>query len=83
MSCGCCDCLSGAGPHVAVANRPGLSALRYRIGTHGSFLEDMIRRLTIPVEGEVGKFSLHALTTRESDDPAIAFSTPGRWSATC
>ena len=73
MSCGCCACLSGAGPHIPVQNRPGLSALRYRIGTHGSFLEDMIRRLTIPVEGDVTNFSLHALTTRETDDPAIAF----------
>jgi len=73
MSCACCSCLSGAGPHLAVENRPGLSALRYRIGTHGSLLEDMIRRLTIPIEGDVANFSLHALTTRETDDPAIAF----------
>jgi hypothetical protein len=73
MNCGCCACLSGAGPHLAVENRPGLSALRYRIGTHGSFLEDMIRRLTVPVEGDPKHFSLHALTTRETDDPAVAF----------
>jgi predicted phage baseplate assembly protein len=71
-TCGCCACLSGAGTHVEVANRPGLAALRYRIGTHGSFLDAMIRRLTIPASGDVADYSLHALTTRETDDPAIA-----------
>jgi hypothetical protein len=71
-ACGCCACLS-AGPHLAVANRPGLEALRYRIGTHPDFLEAMIRRLTIPASGEIDPYSLHALTTRESDDPSIAF----------
>src|SRR6476619_5751464 len=71
--CGCCACLSGAGAQVEVENRPGLSALSYRIGSHASFFESMIRRLTIPAVGEVGSYSLHALTTREPDDPAIAF----------
>lgn len=71
--CGCCACLSGAGAHVEVANRPGLSALRYRIGTHATFLDAMIRRLTIPADGVMSGYSLHELTTRESDDPAIAF----------
>lgn len=70
--CGCCACLSGAGAHVEVANRPGLSALRYRVGTHASFLDAMIRRLTIPADGVLANYSLHALTTRETDDPAIA-----------
>lgn len=64
--CGCCACLAGAGEPVAIINRPGLSALGYRVGTYGSFLDAMIRRLTIPVS------SLHGLTTREEDDPAIA-----------
>ncbi|HEU4886813.1 MAG TPA: putative baseplate assembly protein [Thermoanaerobaculia bacterium] len=71
--CGCCACLSGAGSHVEVANRPGLSALRYRVGTHATFFEAMIRRLTIPGDGVMSNYSLHGLTTRESDDPAIAF----------
>ena len=60
--CGCCACLS-AGPHLGVANRPGLEALRYRIGTHGDFLDAMIRRLTIPANGAIDPYSLHALTT--------------------
>jgi len=71
MNCGCCACLAG-GPRHDVANRPGLSALHYRVGTHGTFLEAMIRRLTNPVDGLPAGYSLHALTTRESDDPAIA-----------
>ena len=65
-SCGCCACLAGAGDHVDVANRPGLSALGYRIGTYGSFLDAMIRRLTIPVTGPTTGYSLHGLTTREA-----------------
>ncbi len=71
--CGCCACLSGAGAHVEVANRPGLSTLHYRIGTHATFLDAMIRRLTIPADGVMSGYSLHELTTRESDDPAVAF----------
>jgi hypothetical protein len=57
-----------------VFNRPGLSAIRYRAGTYAAFRDAMIRRLTVPVKaGENGAaYSLHALTTREPDDPAIA-----------
>lgn len=70
QGCGCCACLTEVGPHLPV-NRPGLSMLRYRAGTHASMLEAMIRRLTIPtVPG--APYSLHGLTTREHDDPAIA-----------
>ena len=72
-SCGCCACLAGAGGHQAIFNRPGLSALHYRVGTHQTFFDAMIRRLTIPASGDVAGYSLHALTTREADDPAIAF----------
>lgn len=73
MSCGCCACLTGAGQHPPVFNRPGLSAIHYRIGTHRTFLEAMIRRLTVPVmDGGTTPYSLHRLTTRETDDPAIA-----------
>jgi predicted phage baseplate assembly protein len=46
--------------------------LHYRVGTHGTFLETMIRRLTNPVDGPATGYSLHKLTTRETDDPAIA-----------
>jgi Baseplate J-like protein len=62
MSCGCCECLSGATLAPSTYNRPGLSRITRRIGTYGSFLDTMIARLA----------SLPALTTREADDPAIA-----------
>jgi hypothetical protein len=73
-SCGCCACLSGAGQTVDSFNRPGLSAIRYRAGTHSTFYDAMIRRLTVPVKPDPNDptYSLHALTTREPDDPAIA-----------
>jgi Baseplate J-like protein len=78
MSCGCgcgcdacqrCDCCQGTHaitPEV-IDNRPGLSALRYRVGTHGAFLETMKARLSsqdFP--------ALARLTTRETNDASIA-----------
>ncbi|HVG25213.1 MAG TPA: hypothetical protein VND45_13735, partial [Thermoanaerobaculia bacterium] len=70
--CGCCACLAGAGEHPPVYNRPGLGALRYRIGTHRTFFDAMLRRLTVPVLDDGEPYSLHRLSTRESDDPSIA-----------
>ncbi len=69
--CGCCACLAGAGERRPIFNRPGLGAIRYRIGTHATFLDAMLRRLTVSIDGKT-PYSLHELTTRESDDPAIA-----------
>jgi len=62
-SCGCCACLDDAGEHLGAMNRPGLSAIHYRAGTYGTFLDAMVRGLPGAVE---------ALTTREPDDPAMA-----------
>jgi hypothetical protein len=64
--CGCCEGTDIATP-LSTANRPGLSKLRYRIGTHGDFLETMLAMLSSSDYPE-----LAALTTRESDDPSIA-----------
>src|SRR4051812_16874125 len=74
ISCGCCACLSGAGHVVDIANRPGLSAIQYRVGTYGSFFDAMTRRLTVSFdENSPGApYPLRALRTRESDDPAVA-----------
>ncbi|MUL34952.1 putative baseplate assembly protein [Gloeocapsopsis dulcis] len=83
--CGCCEGIEKLTP-IANSNRPGLSALSYRVGTHGSFLETMKAALSslaleIPVEelDEQGKPKapkkinpLTNLQTRVSDDPAIA-----------
>ena len=52
QTCGCCEGVEPVTPEPT-ANRPGLDALRYRIGTHATFLETMIARLgtmTIPVD---------------------------------
>jgi hypothetical protein len=80
--CGCC-----AGTEVATpketANRPGLSALAYRVGTHAAFLETMKARLSnlaleIPIFDEHGQpdknriYPLQDLKTRDASDPAIA-----------
>jgi hypothetical protein len=70
---------------MTTANRPGLDALAYRVGAHATFLETMKARLSgfwldVPREefGPDGRrlvdriYPLRGLTTRESDDPAIA-----------
>jgi hypothetical protein len=44
-TCGCCEGIQILTPQSRV-NRPGLSALNYRVGTHGAFLETMKARLT-------------------------------------
>src|SRR5262245_9821201 len=62
--CGCCQGVEKLTP-ASVENLPGLSALAYRVGTHGSFKTTMQASLS----GEAG---LRGLTTREDDDPAIA-----------
>lgn len=72
MNCGCCACLTDAGPHLAAGNRPGLTTLDGRVATYDSMFAAMQRRLTASITGEEND-SLHALKTREADDPAIAF----------
>lgn len=78
-TCGGCEGTQKLTPAL-IANRPGLSALRYRVGTHGSFLETMKARLsamTVEAPGPDGQTMaiykpLRGHTTRESGDPAIA-----------
>ena len=72
MNCGCCDCLNASAQGDALPNRPGLGAIARRVGTHGSFYERMIGRLSAidPATQRAG--ALAALTTREKNDPAIA-----------
>ena len=50
---------------LGVTNPPGLPAIAYRVGTHGSFKESLEARLS-------GQAALRALTTRQDDDPTIA-----------
>src|SRR6185312_2328368 len=78
--CGCCSGIEVITPEPE-ANRPGLPALVYRAGTHASFLESMIARLTshyidIPIQDGSGNFQrlrpLAGLSTREPGDPSLA-----------
>ena len=84
-TCACCSGIGKLTP-ATVVNRPGLSALQYRAGTHGSFLQTMKARLSevelvaedfeenglaVPLTMDLLR-PLLALTTRQSSDPAMA-----------
>lgn len=64
--CGCCVG-TGAVTPVAIANRPGLPAIAYRVGTHGAFKRTLLSALS-----EARHPALQKLNTREDDDFAIA-----------
>lgn len=71
-SCGCCQ---GEPALNTINNRPGLSALSYRIGTYGLFFQrllDQIHSFALPDGPNQGAHPLATLTTRSEDDPAIA-----------
>lgn len=61
--CGCCDPPAPPAPAL-VTNRPGLTALAYRVGTFATFREAML-------EAIARQPALHGLTTRQSEDTAI------------
>src|SRR5262245_53874634 len=65
-NCGCCEGVDVLTP-VANFNRPGLDAIAYRVGEHGSFLETMKAHLS---SSDFPR--LVGLTTRDSDDASIA-----------
>ena len=62
--CGCCEGVVPLTP-ARVENQPGLSALAYRVGIHGSFKGTMLSALSTET-------ALGPLTSRDDDDPAIA-----------
>src|ERR1041384_361203 len=64
--CGCCAGLAVETP-VAVANRPGLSAIAYRVGAYAQFRDTMIARLSA-----ASYPALKRLTTRDADDFSLA-----------
>lgn len=71
-ACGCCQAEPSL---VTISNRPGLSALSYRIGTYGLFFQrmlDEIQSYTFPGAPNPPPHPLSRLTTRSEDDPAIA-----------
>jgi hypothetical protein len=63
---GCCEGLRPLTP-ISIANAPGLAALAYRVGTHGSFKQTLIAGLT-------KEPTLSRLSTRDDDDPVIALA---------
>lgn len=69
--CGCCEGVSALTP-CAEDNPPGQTSLKYRVGSHGRFRESMLADLARQPD-------LAALTTRSSDDPALALVDA--WSA--
>lgn len=64
--CGCCEGLNAETP-VLVYNRPGLKAIRNRVGTHARFKESMLANLSAST-----RIALQNLNTREDDDFSIA-----------
>ena len=64
--CGCCEGLAVKTP-LAIHNRPELSAVAYRIGTHAQFKASLLARLSAS-----GLPELRHLQTRETDDFTIA-----------
>lgn len=64
--CDCCEGLAVETP-VEVSNRPELSAIAYRVGTHSKFKASMLSRLS-----ESGLPELSKLKTRDDDDFTIA-----------
>lgn len=78
--CGCCSGTQALTP-LAETNPPGLTSLTYRAGDYSTFFETMLARLSslyidVPDPGGSGAatrlYPLRQLTTRQSDDPAIA-----------
>jgi hypothetical protein len=61
--CDCCTTTGGKLP-LSTVNRPGLSALSYRIGTYASFFDAL--------KSALSRFDLSGLKTRDLNDPAIA-----------
>ena len=63
-ACGCCEAAARPTP-VVIWNRPGLRAIRYRIGTFSSFREVMVRAIA-------SKPELREWTARTNEDHGIA-----------
>jgi hypothetical protein len=64
--CGCCGGTAAETPDL-ISNRPGLSAISYRVGTQSQFKETLLARLSTTHEP-----ALQSLTTRDADDFSIA-----------
>lgn len=63
--CGCCEGVAAETP-LAVENRPGLSAIAYRIGTHARFKQSLLAGLSASPDEQLRRLD------RRDDDPTIA-----------
>jgi hypothetical protein len=70
-TCGCCEGIQRLTPAV-LTNRPGSSALSYRVGTHATFLATMEAGLSSLDLGDDLGNPLAALGAREPSDIAVA-----------
>jgi hypothetical protein len=73
-ACGCCAGVRISTP-ASLVNAPALTALAYRVGTHGQFFESMKARLSsVRIELEDGSslLPLERFTKRDLGDPSIA-----------
>ena len=66
--CGCCEGVTAETP-AAVTNRPGLSAMAYRIGQHATFKASMLSALSAADNAQ-----MQALKTRAADDFTLALT---------
>lgn len=66
--CGCCEGIHVETPAL-VYNRPGLSAIAYRVGTHAQFKDSMLARLSLFAQDYP---ALQQLKTRDDNDFSIA-----------
>jgi len=73
--CGCCEGIEASTP-APVLNRPGLSAIAYRVGTHAQFKETMLARLSASHQA-----ALRGLNTRDDDDLSVALLDA--WATVC
>ncbi len=77
--CGCCQGIEIVTPEPE-ANRPGLSPIAYRAGTHATFLETMLARLTtLGVERSLDEITSWLLSRDDLINPsslAIKLKTP-------
>ena len=65
-ACGCCDGVGSQAP-LQIHNRPGLSAIAYRIGNHAEILATLLARLSSKDHP-----ALAQLRSRDRDDFSIA-----------
>jgi len=68
--CGCCQGVTSETPEP-IFNRPGLSAISYRVGTHNTFLASLLAVLTSSIIPPWAP-----LSTAENADPSLAGFNP-------